>query len=53
MFGEFADDKANAGWFLLEFDATLDVGCKFWEHLHSLREVKSLQDCCKILKIGI
>ena len=35
----------NGGWFLLGFDATLEAGCGFWEHLHNLREVKDLKDC--------
>ena len=33
MFGVFADDQANGGWFLLEFDARI-VGVD----LHTLRE---------------
>ena len=42
------------GWFLLEFEAnTLNTGCGFWEHLHSLREVKGLKDCSKTLKMDI
>ena len=45
--------KQSGGWFLLEFEATLDAGGRFWEHLHSLREVKGLQDCSKTLKMGI
>ena len=51
--GVFADDQANGGWLLLGFDATLDAGCGFWEHLHGLKAVKGLQYCSKILKMGI
>ena len=47
--GVFEDDQANGGWFLLGFDAKLDVWYGFWEHLHSLREVKGLQNCSKTL----
>ena len=53
VFGVFADDEANGGWFLLGFHAILDAGCRFWEHLHSLREVKGLQDCSKTFEMGI
>ena len=49
----FADDWANSGSFLLGFDAALDAGCGFWEHLHSLREVKGLQDYSKTSEMGI
>ena len=45
--------KQNGGWFLLEFDTTLDTGCGFLEHLHSLRKVNGLQDCSKSLKMSI
>ena len=41
------------GWFMLGFDATLDSGCEFLVHLHSLMEVKGLRDCSKTLKMGI
>ena len=51
--GVFVDDKADVGWFLLGFDATLDAGCGFREHLQSLREVNGLQHCSKTLKMVI
>ena len=35
--------------FFLEFNATLEVWDRFLEHLHSLREMKGLQDCSKTL----
>ena len=38
---------------MLGFDANLDPGCRFSEHLLSLREVEGLQYCSKTLKIVI
>ena len=51
--GVFVDDSANGRWLLLELDAALDAACGFSEHLHTLREMKGLQDCSKTLKMGI
>ena len=31
----------------MEIDATLGDGCGIWEHLHSFKEVKYLQDYFK------
>ena len=40
---------------MLGLDATLDAGYGLWEHLHSLREVKGLEDCMvyKTLRLPI